>query len=425
MFTKTTLPNGVRLITVPLRNTEAVTCLVLVGAGSAYESARTNGVAHFLEHMMFKGTERRPTALEISTLLDGIGSEYNAFTEKELTGYYVKAASEHLELALDMLSDSYRHSRFAAEEIEKERGVITEEINMYLDTPARHIGTLWEELLWGDTPTGRSIAGRKENIAHMQRADFMDYLSRHYTGPNTVVAVAGRAAPARVRALVARYFGGIEKRRVSRREYVREAQTAPRFKLQPKETDQTHLMVGVRAFARTSPKRHALGVLATILGGGMSSRLFTEVRERRGLAYSVHTGNAHYADAGYLVTQAGIQKESAGEALRIILGEYRRIAAEGVPPEELAKAKNILEGHVLLGLETSDALAAFVGEQEVLDRRIRTPREVIAKVRAVTRAAVRNVAREVFRDERLNAVLLGPFAPNEEASFAKELTFAA
>lgn len=423
MFHKTTLKNGLRLITVPMAHTRTVTCLVMVGAGSKYETKRTNGVAHFLEHMMFKGTKKRPTALEISTLLDGVGSEYNAMTGKEWTGYYVKAADEHLELALDALSDSYQHSLFVAEEIEKERGVITEEINMYLDTPMRHIGDLWEKLLYGDTPAGWSIAGEKENIAKMQRDDFLTYLNAHYTAPNTVVVVAGNFEAKKITKLAESFFGGVPRRRAGAKPKVREAQQKPQFLLQPKQTDQTHLMVGVRAYNLFSPKRYALSLLATILGGGMSSRLFIEVREKRGLAYAVHTSPEYYTDSGYFVTQAGVRKDATAEAMHLILQEYKKIAQEGVGEDELAKAKHYVEGKMLLGLESSDELAFFAGEQEAAMKKIRTPDEIIKKIFSVTPRGIQAVARDIFQEKRLNAVLLGPFEEREQEKFESMLKF--
>ena len=421
MYTKTILKNGLRLITVPLAHTRAVTCLVMVGAGSKYETKRTNGVAHFLEHMMFKGTKKRPSALEISSLLDGVGSEYNAMTGKEWTGYYVKVASEHLELALDVLSDSYLNSLFLAKEIEKERGVITEEINMYLDTPVRHIGDLWEKLLYGDTPAGWTIAGEKENIATMRREDFMEYLAAHYTGPNTHVVIAGSFNTRTIKKTVETYFAKVPKRAAGKKPKTREIQHEPQFLLHAKQTDQAHLMVGVRSYDLFSPKRYALSILATILGGGMSSRLFTEVREKRGLAYSVHTSPEHYTDSGYFVTQAGVRKDAAAEALAVILAEYKKIAQDGLRKGELEKAKHYIEGKLLLGLESSDEFAFFAGEQEVLAGRIRKPDEILRRISEVRADDVQRVARDIFRPEKLNAVLLGPFTPEDEKTF-KALT---
>jgi predicted Zn-dependent peptidase len=423
MFHKQTLKNGIRLITIPIEETKAVTCLVMVAAGSKYETKHTNGVAHFLEHMMFKGTAKRPSALEISTVLDSIGSEYNAFTGKEWTGYFVKAAYEHLGLALDILSDSYKNSLFAAEEMEKERGVITEEINMYLDTPMRHIGDLWEKLLYGDTPTGWSIAGEKENIAMMQRADIVEYLKRHYVAENTTIVVAGKFNKKIIRHMVEEYFKDVPRSETVPAQKTREQQAAPAFLLHTKQTDQTQLMVGVRTFDLFSPKRYILSVLATVLGGGMSSRLFTEVREKRGLAYSVHTSPEYYTDCGYLVTQVGVRKEAASEAMKIILQEYGKIADIGVTKKELDKAKNYLSGKIFLGLESSDELAFYAGEQEVLMRKIIKPEEIVKKIRAVSAAQVKKLASEIFTDDRLNAVLLGPFASKDEEEFKKNLIF--
>ncbi len=421
MFKKHVLKNGLRLITIPMDTTRAVTCLVMVGAGSKYETKGTNGVAHFLEHMMFKGTEKRPSALTISTLLDSIGSEFNAFTSKEYTGYYVKAAYEHLELALDVLSDSYQHSLFLQEEIEKERGVIIEEINIHLDTPMQYIGDLWERLLYGDIPAGWTIAGEKENITRMKREDFTEYLSGHYTAPNTTVVISGKFDEKNIGETVEKYFGDLSPRKAGTKPKVVEMQDEPKFLLHSKQTEQTHLMVGVRSYDMFSEKRYALSVLATILGGGMSSRLFTEIREKRGLAYSVHTASDLYTDSGYFVTQVGVQKDAAGEAMGIILAEYKKIADKGVEKEELDKAKHYLEGKLLLGLEASDELAFFSGEQETLLGRIRKPDEIIERIKKVTLQDVQNIAAEIFKNSALNGVLLGPFEQKEEEGFRKLL----
>jgi len=422
VFHKSILKNGLRCVTIPLSNTKAVTALVMIGAGSKYETKKTNGVAHFLEHMMFKGTRKRPTALEISSLLDGVGAQYNAFTSKEYTGYYIKVDEPHLELALDVLSDAYRNSLYAQGEIGKERGVIIEEINRYLDNPARHLGDLWESLLYGDQPAGWTIAGEKENILSMQREDFLAYLRAHYTAPNTTVVVAGSFPKERIKLLVQSYFGKLSPKRAGTKQKVREAQKAPGVFVFPKKTDQAHLAVGVRTYPFDSPKRPALAVLSTILGGGMSSRLFIEVREKRGLAYDVHTSPEHYTDSGYLVTQAGVRLDAAETALQTILVEYKKIAQRGIAAKELKKAKEYLKGGLVLNLETSDAYAFFFGEQEALRERLETPDEKIKRIERVSAREVQEVARDIFKDAKLNAAFIGPFEKPQEEKFKKILT---
>lgn len=421
-FKKIFLPNRLRLVTIPLANTKAVTALVMVGAGSKYETKRTNGVAHFLEHMMFKGTRRRPSALAISGLLDGVGGEYNAFTGKEWTGYYVKVDNSHLELALDVLSDIYQRSLLLPEEIEKERGVIIEEINLYLDTPSRYIEDLWEKLLYGDQPAGWTIAGEKENIRRMRRKDFTDYLGAHYTAPATTVVVAGGFNEPGAQKLVRELFGGVAKRRAGKKLPVRERQREPRTLVFTKKTDQTHLAVGVRAYHLFSPKRWALAVLAAILGGGMSSRLFTEIREKRGLAYYVRTAAEHHTDSGYLATQAGVRLDAAEETIHIILDQYRAIARDGIMPEELKKAKEYLKGHLVLNLESSNEFAFYAGEQETLAHRIMTPEEKIRRLEGVSARQIQLVARDIFKNSKLNAALIGPFRKGDERRFKKLLS---
>lgn len=423
MFTKTILKNGLRLITIPMDTSLTVTCLVVVNAGSSCETKRTNGVAHFLEHMMFKGTEKRPSALEISTLLDGIGSSHNAFTDKELTGYYVKVAAEHLTLALDVLADNYQNSLFLKEEIEKERGVILEEISMDRDNPARYLGDLWERLLYGDTPEGRPVSGEKENIVSLQRGDLTTYLGAHYIAQNTVVVISGKFNPDTIGKTVSAFFGRLPSVAAQKKRAARIGQRVPQFSLTRNHISQAHLAIGVRAYGAASPKRYALSLLSTILGGGMSSRLFCEVREKRGLAYSVHCGVTLYTSSGYLATEVGTRKEAAEEVLGLVVREYKKIAEDGVGAAELEKAKHYLEGKLFLGLETSDELAFFAGEQELLYGRIMTPRKIVKNVRRVTAPDIRDVAREIFRNDRLNAALLGPFKEKEGGRFKKLLSF--
>ncbi|MEI7749728.1 MAG: pitrilysin family protein, partial [Candidatus Moraniibacteriota bacterium] len=318
-YKKFTLGNGLRVILAPMTETGTVTVLVMTGVGSRFESRKENGIAHFLEHMMFKGTEKRPTAFDISRELDSIGAEYNAFTGKEYTGYYAKVEAHHWETALDVVSDMFLNAKIDQAEIERERGTIIQEINMYEDMPARKVGDVWEESLYGDTPLGWDIAGPKENIKTFTRRDFVKYMERGYIGGNVVVGIAGNIDPKKVMAEVEARFGVVKTGVRPEFRKASDKQSAPGVFIRKKKTDQTHFLLGVRAYDMYHPDRFALGILSVILGGGMSSRLFIEVRERRGLAYRVRTEVEAFHDAGYLATQCGVEHVNLEKAIAVIL----------------------------------------------------------------------------------------------------------
>ncbi len=417
-YQKHTLPNGLRILTVPMPQVQSVTVLIMVGIGSRFEEKEINGISHFLEHMAFKGTEKRPSAFDISSLIDGIGGEFNAFTSKDHTGYYVKAAAKHLPLLIDLLSDMLLHSKFDREEIEKERGVIIEEINMYEDTPMRKVGDLYENLLYGDTKLGRDIAGLKEVIKSVKREDFTSYIDRFYGPSNTVVAIAGGIKESKD--LVGKYLGEWQSKPVVQPDLMPDGQKEPQLLLKYKDTQQAHLCLGVRSYHLTHPSRYALGVLTAILGGGMSSRLFIQVRERRGLAYYVRSSNEEYVDVGNFVTQAGVDVVRIDDAIKVMLEEFVKIVKEPVTKEELVKAKEYLKGRFTLELEDSRSVAALFATTQVLEDKVRTPEEIMKKIDEVTIEDVQNVAKDIFRQEWLNLAIIGPY--KEEERFRKLLT---
>ena len=419
MYKKTTLKNGLRIITVPMKNTQAVTVLVLVGTGSKYETEEINGISHFLEHMFFKGTKKRPNKLAIAETLDRVGGIYNAFTGKEYTGYFAKVDFRHFDLALDWVSDIFLNSKIPKEEIEKERGVIIEEINMYLDTPMAYIGDLWEKLLYGNQPAGWLTLGRKETVKKLKRQQFLDYLKKHYTAPNTIVCVAGNIDRKSAENKIKRYFKNIRAVLPKPKLKVVEKQTQPGCLVYFKETDQTHLCLGVRGYDLFSPKKYAQAVLATILGGSMSSRLFLSIREERGLAYYIKTSTETYTDTGYLVTSAGLRNQKVGEAISLILEEYKQIREKGVSQKELQKAKDYLKGTLSLSLESSDAQASFYTSQELLAGKILTPEQECQNIDQVSRDDIIRVAREIFKPEKLNLAMIGPF--KDKAQFQQLL----
>lgn len=403
------LQNGIRVLTIPMESVKSATVLVLVGAGSRYETKQNNGISHFLEHMAFKGTKKRPTAMEIATIMEGMGGQNNAFTGKEVIGFFIKAASEHLDDCLDIISDILINSKFPEEEIEKERGVIIEEINMYEDTPMRDIPDVYERLIFGDTPLGWHTGGKKEVIKKVKRADFIDYMAKLYSPKNMAVVVAGGIDSEKTVKSIAKYFGQMKPFDTLRAEKIVLDQKKPRIFIKQKKTEQLHLALGVTTCPLLSPDRYSLTLLATILGGGMSSRLFHEVREKRGLAYYVRTMSDHYTDMGTLTTYGGLNKEKIGEAIKVILKEYRKIRDEdkGISEKELNKAKEMLKGNLVLELENSRVVAGFYGEQEILGEPIETPDQILAKIDAVTVQDVQKVAKKYLRTEKLNMAVIG------------------
>lgn len=398
-----------------MKSTQTVTVLVLVGTGSRYETKEINGISHFLEHMMFKGTVKRPNTTDIGRELDSIGAEYNAFTHKEYTGYYAKASSEKFNLITDVVSDIFLNSKLDAEEIEREKGVIIEEINMYLDSPSRYVGDLFEKLLYGDQPSGWNIAGEKEIIRKLVRNDFVDYFNSHYVAKDIIIAVAGNVDKERVRdELVPKFFKNARIGEKLDRLPVKESQEKPEVLLHNKQTDQTHFILGSRAYDMFSPKLAAVQVLAVILGGSMSSRLFISVRERQGLGYYISSGAETYTDHGYFATQAGINNSQVDKAITTILEEYKAVKENLVPEDEIKKAKEFIKGKLVIGLEQSDDLAAFYANQWLLKNETLTPEEKLSKIMAVTAKDIQEVAKDIFQPEKLNLALIGPFEDKEK-----------
>ena len=412
MFKKITLKNGLRIITMPQKSTQAVTVLVLVGTGSKYEKKDINGISHFLEHMFFKGTKNRPDKLEIAETLDKIGGIYNAFTGEDYTGYFAKVAASKLDVALDWVSDIFLNSLLPEKEMEKEKGVITEEINMIYDNPMAHVGVLWSKLLYGDQPAGWDIAGTKESVSRMTRQKLSDYMGSQYVASNTIVCVAGQIKND-TEDKIKKYFSGSKDGSFAPKAKVVERQTQPECLLHFKETDQTHLCFGARAYNLFHPQRYAQDILGVILGGMMSSRLFMEVRDKLGLAYYIRTEAEANPDTGYLVTQAGVDNKNAEKAVAVILKEYKKISQERVSPKELKKVKDFMKGKMTLLLESSDAVASFCGIQALLENDILTPEEIYAKINKVSAADVLKVAKDIFRPENLNLALVGPFKDKE------------
>ena len=422
VFEKTLLPNGLRVVTAPMPQAKSVACFVMLAAGSRYETRDTNGIAHFSEHMFFKGTEKRPTARHIAGEIDSIGGEFNAFTGKEYTGYYVKCAAEHRDVALDVLVDMLRNSKFEPAEIEREKGVIVEEMNMYYDTPRDFLEGVYDELLYGDQPLGWDIIGTKETVRAATRETFLEYLDRWYRAPRMVAGLAGAIGDDAV-SRVGELLGDVRNGTGSMPASAVWSQDAPQVKIHSKASDQAHVRLGVHSYPIDHPDRYALSLLATVLGGGMSSRLFTEVRERRGLAYYVYGYNQGYTDAGTLFAQGGVDIDRIDEAVSTIVKEFGRIAAEPVEADELEKARNFAKGRLVLSLEDPKGTILFGLRSEVLEGRIREPDEVLAGFDAVTLEDIQRVAQDVISENRLNLAVIGPF--HEPARFEELLSLSA
>ncbi len=410
------LKNGLRVITIPMASFESATVMVLVGAGSRYERKDNNGISHFLEHMAFKGTKSRPSAMVISSLIDGIGGEFNAFTGKETTGYYVKSSNQHVDLTLDLLSDMLQNSLLDSKEIEKEKGVIIEEINMYEDTPMRNLGDVYERLLYGDTPMGWDTAGTKEVIHSVNRDFFTTYMKSLYSADNMTVVVAGGIHEEKTHAMIDKHFGKMPKFDTLRANKVLEKQSKPGVFIKSKKTEQVHIALGFRTISLEHPDRYPLDILASILGGGMSSRLFHEVREKRGLAYYVRTNSDNYTDVGTLVSSAGIDPARIDEAVEVMVDQYRLIAQDKkglITREELKKAKEYLKGHFVLELEDSRAVASLYAHQEILEKKLENPEETIQKIDAITLEQVQTVATQYITDKTMNLAIIGNFDDTE------------
>lgn len=414
------MKNGLRVLTRTLDGTKSATMLVLVGAGSRYEKEEIRGLSHFLEHMFFKGAKKYKNAKEVSEAIDSVGGEFNAFTGKEYAGYYVKVASENLEVAADVLSDMLINSRFAQEEIEKERGVILEEYNMYQDTPMYQIGWDFERLVFGDQPLGWDQIGTKEVIKSVNHEDFVKYCGELYTPDNVVLGVAGNVEHDEVVKLVEKYFVMKEGKRAY--DFLSFADKGgERVSLREKKTEQAHVAVGFPGYPESHPDHWALKLLAVILGGNMSSRMFLGVREAKGLAYYIHTSTDNYADAGAIVTNAGVDLKRTVEAVAAIIEEYRKVRDEGVPEKELDKAKSYYKGKLVLHLEDSEEFAHLLAKRELLSGKVLTPEEIMGLVDKVTVDDVVRVARDLFVAERAKVAVIGPHSKKEE--FERVLKF--
>jgi predicted Zn-dependent peptidase len=418
MHTKHTFPNKLRLITKPLEGTKAVTIMVLVGAGSRYETKEINGIAHFLEHMFFKGAKKFKNTKEVSEAIDGIGGDFNAFTGKEYAGYYVKVAGTKIETGLDVLSDMLLHARFDENEIEKERGVILEELNMYKDAPMYQIGWDFEQTIFGDQPLGWDQIGTPELIKSVTKKQFQDFKDKLYTPDNTVITIVGDIKHQQAVKLVEKYFQFNDTQKAFNFKAFQNLKNKPQIKVTNKKTEQAHLYLGFPTIKSTDKRYWTQKVLSSILGGNMSSRMFLNVREAQGLCYYVNTSIDSYLDAGSFATRAGVDTTRIQDAIQAILKEFSNIKGETISPEELTKGKEYLKGKMILRLEESENYASLLAEEELLTNEIKDLKEIINEIDSVTSKDIEDFTNEFFKEENLHLTVIGPY---QEADFHGKL----
>ncbi len=407
-FVKRTFENGLRTVVAPMSGTDTVTILVLVGTGSNYEERKESGLSHFLEHMFFKGTKNHPKPGELDRMLDAVGAVHNAFTSREETGYWIKVDARHFPLALTFVSDILQNALLKEEEVNRERGVILEEMKMYWDTPRRYIWSLFEELVYGDNSYGWDVLGTARNIRTIKRSQFINYWKSQYTAQNTVVVVAGNISASTVFPRIESAFSQLRTGKARKAPALKKVAHGPRIKLFEKETDQSHVVLGAIGYELEHKDQYAASILATILGGYMSSRLWADIRNRHGLAYVVSAMHTPYRVTGYFATYTGVPHERREEVVKRIVGHLERIRRSGATTEELHRAKENTKGHLALSLESTDEVAAFLGGQEILTGKIKTPAEVVKKVDKVSLGDIQRVARTIFRKDNIYLAMIGP-----------------
>ncbi len=418
-FTKKTYKNGLTLLTVPIATAQSIIMSVFVKAGSRYEEPRVNGISHFLEHLHFKGTKKFPTAKKLSEVVDSIGGEFNANTGKEHTQYYIRGAAEHLPLIVEVLTDLVQNPLFDEKEMEREKGVIIEEINMYKDNPQIHIESLFEETMWPGTPLGRDIAGTADVIRAVKRQDILDYRKKWYQPSNIIVAVAGKFDELKLEELIEQSWGHMTGPKVGQWKGVIHQQDAPKLAVQNKQTEQAHMMVGFKGFNYDHKQNPQMMLMSTVLGGGMSSRLFLQIRERRGLAYYVGASLNNYRDTGNFYVRAGLKVSSAPEALEMILEELMKLVETGVAAKELRKAKEYIKGKIVLGMEDPHGTLDWYLTHAAFTKKMETPKEAFAKLEKVTGDEIQALAKQLFTKKSLVASVIGPFP--DKTIFEKRL----
>ncbi|MDP3902072.1 MAG: pitrilysin family protein [bacterium] len=406
-FEKRKLPNGLRVILAPFAGTEAATLLALIKTGSRNETKRISGISHFLEHMFFKGTKSRPEAGMVHKELDIIGADHNAFTSKETTGFWVKTAGKDFNVAIDIVSDILTEPLFKEEEMDKEKKVIFQEIDMYEDMPSRKVHDVLERLLYGDNPVGWNIAGGKETVAKISRSDLLRYEKENYVAGNMLVVAAGNINKNEVFEKIKKEFGGMRRGAAKSFKKFRMVQKEPAVDIVNKKTDQAHLTMAIRGYDMRDDKKYALNLLSVILGGNISSRLFSEIREKMGLAYYIYAWGDQYQDCGYLGIAAGVPNEELQNATGRIVSIIKDIKDNGVSEDELKDAKSYLRGQMSLKFEGSEEIASFVAGQEMFYNKIKQPHDILRKIEKLTAKNLSDVAKEIFTPERISMAAIG------------------
>lgn len=413
-FSKKILDNGLRIITSPSKDSQSATFLIMADTGSKFEKKEENGLAHFIEHTLFKGTKKRPNAFSITQELDSIGAHYNAFTSHEYTGYYAKTSPEFFDTAIDVVSDIYLNPLFDKDEIEKEKGVIIEEIRMYKDMPQRQVQDVFMKLLYGDTPAGRTVIGTEEIIRSLNREHFVKYFGEKYGPKSTIVVATGNFDEEKTIKKIEEFFSGLNKKEKATKEVVVENQQKPGLEIFEKDTDQTHIILGFRTYGIDSKENTKLKVLSGILSAGMSSRLFMKMREEMGACYYVHASNEAFTDHGIFSISAGVDSKRLKEVIETLLNECKKLMVSEVSEEELRRTKNNIIGSSALSLEGSDAQADFYATQEALKGKIETLKELEEKIESVTKEDLVKAAQAIFLEKNLNLAIVGKGIKREE-----------
>jgi predicted Zn-dependent peptidase len=427
-ITQTSLPNGIRIVSSHMPDAQSVSICIFVGAGSRYEDAKTNGISHFLEHMFFMGTKLRPTSLDISRSIEQIGGDLNAYTSEDKTSYYVKVPLEYAAQGMDTLSDMLTQSKFDQAKMDKERSVIIEEINLYQDDPGSYVMEILPGVIWPDSPLGFPVIGPKENLRTITRDQVLTYIDTRYRPDNLLVSVAGPMEHALVEELVEKHLGGLSgKADTSFAPASEGGQTAPRSKIFTKQTDQTHLIIALRGIALEDPQTAALRLLSVILGSGMSSRLFQNVREQKGLAYSVYSSVDSYVDTGLFYCKAGVTNEKAHDAISAVIHELKRLRDGDLSDHDLEQVKTQMRGGLRMSLDGTRQMANWTGSRSILTGKPRTIEDALAEFEKVTLDELKSVASQLIVDSGLSLAVVGPHqegAFDDLLSVEKEVTHA-
>ncbi|HEX3099751.1 MAG TPA: pitrilysin family protein [Patescibacteria group bacterium] len=413
-YYKKVLKNGLTIIEVPSNDAESVVVDFFVKTGSRSETAKENGISHFLEHFLFKGTTKFPSSMAITELIDGIGGEMNANTGKEHTQYFIKGRHTHLELIFEVLTDMLLNPLLDKEELEREKGVIVEEINMYRDTPRINVGNILEEVMWQGDPLGRDIAGTPEVVKKLTQNMFTSYMSRNYQPGNMLLGISGKYDRVALNRLINKYWSKLPAKKWQKWPKAKDSQRAPRVRIEFKDTKQAHFNIGFKGYNVNDKKNAAANVLSAILGGGMSSRLFSEIRERRGLAYYVRAGNGQYQDTGVFDVSAGIRVSNIEEALKVTMDVLKDVKSILVTEKELVKAKSYLKGRTTLYLEDNQARLDWYLEQAAFSKKTKSPAEAFKEIDGVTAKQVQAVAKELFQPSKISLAIIGPYRSDKK-----------